>query len=325
VASILGLFLATIPSVPAQSLAVGGIHGGILFDRATQSLRPMIGIPGSAYLGEPVLEHLILAVMAPGGMAALAVQQDGVVLIDFRSEPPAYFPLHGSIANVDRILWGGDSSAAILHSSSGQQLQWVRNTTESASLDPPIDLSSLPGRLSLLAVDSGARHAAVGSVDEERGGGLYLVTSGHSPQFVVNIGEPKAAVFGASGDLLYVADARTRQVLEVGLGAESPGQVRPRFTEQDGVTDPVGLSFAPDGKRLYLANGSDRNLLGYDLSGETPALRIALEIVPTGLEPLAGGRFLVNPGAASGESFWLLESRPVPEVVFVPAARIPTQ
>lgn len=317
---ILGLFVAAPTSLRAQSLAVGGIHSGILFDRATQSLRPMLGLPGSAHLGDPVVEQVVLAAVAPDGMTALAVQQDGVSLFNFRSEPPARLQLHDAIRSVDRIVWVRDSSAAVLYSSSGRHLQWLRNVNAAGSLDPAIDLSSIPGRLSLLAVDSNARLAVISSSDEDNGGQLYLVTSTSGARFLVNIGDPKAATFG-TGDLLYVADGRTHQVLEIEAGTESSVQIRSRFTEQDGVTDPVALSFSPDGNRLYLANGSSRTLMGYDLSGHVPALRIELEVSPTELEPLPGGRFLLNPGSSHDRSFWLLHSRTNPEVMFVPAER----
>jgi hypothetical protein len=164
----------------------------------------------------------------------------------------------------------------------------------------------------------------ISSSGEDNGGQLYLVTSGSGVRFLVNIDDPKAATFG-TGDLLYVADGRTHQILEIEAGTESSVQIRSRFTEQDGVTDPVALSFSPGGNRLYLANGSNRTLMGYDLSGQVPALRIELEVTPTQLEPLPGGRFLLNQGSSHDYSFWLLQSGTTPEVVFVPAGRPATQ
>jgi hypothetical protein len=284
----------------------------------------MIGLPGSAHLGDPVLEQVVLAAVAPNGMTALVVLQDGVSLFNFRSEPPARVLLHDAIGSVDQIVWVRDSSAAVLYSSSGRHLQWLRNVNAVGSLDPAIDLTSIPGRLSLLAVDSNARQAVISSSDEDNGGQLYLATSASGARFLANVGDPKAATFG-TGDLLYVADGRSHQILEIDAGTESSVQIRSRFTEQDGVTDPVALSFSPDGNRLYLANGSSRTLLGYDLSGQDPALRIELEVPPTQLEPLPGGRFLLNPGSTHDHSFWLLQARTNPEVVFVPAGRPATQ
>jgi hypothetical protein len=279
----------------------------------------MIGLPGSAHLGDPLLEQVVLAAVAPDGMMALAVQQDGVSLYNFRSEPPARVLLYDAIGSIDQIVWVRDSSAAVLYSSSGRHLQWLRNANAAGSLDPAIDLTSIPGRLSLLAVDSNARQAVISSSDEDNGGQLYLVAASGA-RFLANVGDPKAATFG-TGDLLYVADGRTHQVLEIEAGTESSVQIRSRFTEHDGVTDPVAMSFSLDGNRLYLANGSSRTLMGYDLSGQDPALRIELEMQPTQLEPLPGGRFLLNQGSAYDHSFWLLQARTTPEVVFVPAGR----
>ena len=73
------------------SAGVAGPVTGFVYDTQLGAVRPMLGIPGAAYLGNVVATGLGAASVAPDGSAALAMQQNGklVLYTGLRSAPLA--------------------------------------------------------------------------------------------------------------------------------------------------------------------------------------------------------------------------------------------
>ena len=55
----------------AQSTSFNAPVAGFVYDRASQTVRPMLGVPGATYIGSPVLNDVDVASVAPGGKWAL--------------------------------------------------------------------------------------------------------------------------------------------------------------------------------------------------------------------------------------------------------------
>ena len=52
----------------------------VVFDQNARALRPMLGVPGAAYLAAPLVSGIDAASVSPDGSAALAVQEGRLVL-----------------------------------------------------------------------------------------------------------------------------------------------------------------------------------------------------------------------------------------------------
>ncbi len=330
---VLALTVMLQPAMGQAGQPFSGTYGGALFHPDSHSIRLVLGNLGSAYLGPPIRMDLDIASVSPDGQFAVAWSGDNATLIKLDGQAPDVL-LDGSIKGVDAIIWANGPSQAIVFSSLNRQAQWLRNLNTSPSIDSPIDLSALPGSLTLLAVDPSGEHVILASYDPATGsGGLYLVTSGGDQQLLTRIGQPTAAQFSKTGSSLWVADAMAHQVVELRFvdGGVIPGIV---FTEKDGVTDPIALVLSGDEERLFVANHSDRSLLVCTLASQVSrpsrrphslvVERLDLEFAPTSLMamPLQEGTYVMNPAPSNGEPFFLLQTQDAPKVLMVPASEV---
>ena len=55
----------------ADDARVSGPVPGFVFDRSSQSIRPIFGVPGSSYLGPSVMDGFDIASVSPLGISAL--------------------------------------------------------------------------------------------------------------------------------------------------------------------------------------------------------------------------------------------------------------
>ena len=99
----------------AQSSAgVNGPVTGFIFDAHAGAIRPMLGIPGAAYLGNATVNGLAAAAVSPDGSAALAVKNGKLFVYNgLRTTTPAVSAVGGAIANPGYFAWADDNSAAI--------------------------------------------------------------------------------------------------------------------------------------------------------------------------------------------------------------------
>ena len=94
-----------------SSASVGGPVTGFIFDSQTLAIRPMLGIPGAAYIGAPVASQVAAASVSPDGSAAFAMQLGRLVLYTgLRGASPATVTVDNAIAGVDRFAWAADGS-----------------------------------------------------------------------------------------------------------------------------------------------------------------------------------------------------------------------
>src|ERR1017187_819939 len=100
-----------------NNAAVRGPVTGYIFDAQAHAIRPMMGIPGAAYLGSPVVSNVDSASVSPDGSAAFAIQAGKlVVYTGLASASPTAVYLHGSIP-ADRFAWAPGATAAAIYSS----------------------------------------------------------------------------------------------------------------------------------------------------------------------------------------------------------------
>ena len=103
-------FLTSWPAV-GQMAPLGGPVSGLIFDAPSRSVRPIIGVPGSSYLGQALLENIDNAFIAPDGESALVVANTQVLLIRrLRSGNPARLPVSGLGHRVDYVSWVPNSA-----------------------------------------------------------------------------------------------------------------------------------------------------------------------------------------------------------------------
>lgn len=303
----------------AQGLALQGPSSGFVFDAPSRSIRPIVGLQGAAYLGAPAVSDVDFAAIAPDGRSALAVRAGGVNLIrHLDSASPTSEALDPLIGAPDRIVWAANSSAAVLYSAATSRLQWLRVSDSAAAPEAPIDLSFLPGTLTLLAPDPSASRVLVG-IRNQAAGGLYWLSPAGLPRLVTPLGEPAALAFANNGNDIYVVDRANRQILVCHNVFTTP-DVLLLLQESDGISDPIGIARSATGNYLFVADSTRKSLLVYDVSSGTVSGGLDLDSPPSFVQPLSATSFLLNSRNKIGDPLWLLETRLTPAVYFVPAS-----
>jgi len=312
-----------IPIVCAGSMAICadnnavllGPATGFLFDGRARAIRPMLGMPGSAYLGPPVVSNLESSSVSPDGSAALAIQAGKLTLYTgLASASPSAVYLPASIA-ADYFAWAPGATAAALYSSKSAQAQIVSNLLETPSAGAPIDLSGLADRIDAMAFDGQQIVLAVAS---EGSSGIYTVTGQSGPQRIAFAGYPCAVVL--AGADLYFADRQTQQIWQIQNYARQPAPVL--FAGDPSVSSPVGMQLSADGSRLYVANAGSRSLTVYDVAARSRIESVALSFTPTRLDRFGNTSALVLNTAGQGRAplYVLSDANAAkPAIYFVPA------
>jgi hypothetical protein len=302
------------------SAGVAGPVTGFIFDAPSGAVRPMLGIPGAAYLGNVVAAGLKTASVAPDGSAALAVQQMGRLMLytGLRSAaPPVALHVPGTIAGVDHFAWPPVSitgSTAAVYSSRTGQAQILSGLGLSPIAGVPIDLSGLPGQVTALAFDGQRLIVGVASTEA---GGIYLASASSGIQRIAHSVSPSA--IDLSGNSLYFADNQAQQIWQVQSYAGTPAAVL--FANDSGINSPAGIQVSADGQRLYAANAGSRSLSVYDIASRAPVQSLDLNFTPTRLDLFGDSvTFLLN-GTGQGPLYVVRDGAPGKAAVyFVPAA-----
>jgi len=305
------------PAAPlsAQTASFHNPISGFVYSPASQAVLPVLGVPGAAQLGAPVLKKVEFASIAPNGDWALVSHTGRSSLLHgLAALAPVRFPANGLLEAVDRVVWNRDGSFALLYSSSQNRLQRVSVSAAGVTADAPVDLSPW-GVAASLAIDPAGRQVAFGVT----GSGVYLFAPGQFPARLAPLAQPAAASFDGSGQRLYVADAAQQQIFAFDSGSSALSFASLAQAGAPAVM-PVGLTVSGDGRYLLLADRAARNVRAYDTASAALVTSVALDFAPSRFEALSTAPTILLNGDNPAEWLLVLDARQLPAVSFVPAA-----
>ncbi|MGD0361022.1 MAG: hypothetical protein ABSC93_09145 [Bryobacteraceae bacterium] len=278
----------------AQSSAgVNGPVTGFIFDMQAGAIRPMLGIPGAAYLGNATVAGLAAAAVSPDGSAALAVQNGKLFVYNgLRTTALAVSAVGGAIAKPSYFAWADNNIAAIYAPASAQG-QILSGLTAAPAAGAPIDLAGLPGPVTALAFDGQRLILAVTSSES---GGIYLASVAAGTERIAVAANPSALT--VAGSSLYFADSQAQQIFQVQNYARTPSVVP--FANDSGIASPSGLQISADGRRLYVANAGSRKLAVYDIASRSPEQTVDLSFTPTRLDRFGDSSVFLMNGIGQG-------------------------
>jgi len=310
--------LAALPAaypIPAFPASLEGPRMGVVFDPSIRTLRPILGIPGAAIMGDPFKTELDLrrVSISPQQDYALASQGDHneIVVLRFDRAAMTSTPVPDTHRGPVLMVFSPGGRVAAIHYKDRNRIQVLSGLPASPKVVDELYLtgSALP---SALAVgDDNTVLAGVGT-------SVFWVTrSGEVP--VLTGVRKVSAITLQSARLALVADATTNQIhrlhnltsaLETDILA-GPAQ---------GIATPVAVAVSSDGRRAFAANGKSGTVAILDLIGKAPVRKIACGCKLTGLDRLDGDN-LFRLTELSNRPMWVLEaSTKETRVVFVPAA-----
>ncbi len=306
-------------TLAGQTASMKGPVSGPIYDPSSRSIRPVMGFPGSSYLGKATLKDVEMASIAPDGETALVTEAGQTVLIrGLRSPDPDRLPVPDLVADPDYVTWALNAGAAVVYSSVSRQLQRIELLPSGLIVEPAVDLSHLEGEVTCLVTNADAKRTVLG-LRHPTLGGLYAVSGGAPAVRLKALPNPGAAVFGNASNILYAIDRDTRQVLRFEDIASGGWDWLSFSGENEPLADPVGIAL--NGQRLYVAGGLDRTIREYDLDSRTVLSELSLDVPPRYLMPVAATTsvFVLGPPAKPGHPIWILSTRPVPSLSFVPS------
>ncbi len=308
---------ASLASCPARAEGIGGPVSGFVLDARVHALRPIAGLPGAARLGAP------LALPFPVGMAAAAAPLDYAIVTDARDGAPmlvrglaggalSIAPLTGAAAP-SRIVIAPSGAAAALYSASGNTLQFVSGLPAQPQAGDAMDVSPV-GPLAGFAVDSAGKAALLAATD----GGIYWLSAGSAPRFILRIpGATAAALLPNGRDALISTTTGCVAVVRDAAGAAT-------LTTLGGAAaglDSAAALAAFDGQTAAVIDTAGRLAL-IDLN--TGALTwVALASGADRFEPLGGGLYALN--GPSPRPLLLLDPARSRGAYFVPPVSADTQ
>jgi hypothetical protein len=286
---------------------------GYVYDSIARTIRPVVGFLGSSYAGPPVLSDLAWASVAPGGHAALIVQQGRLSWIRDLSSPNLA-PV--GIDGVDPISvdcrWSADVSTSAVLSPGTATLTWLSGSQVTNRLD----LSTLQaGAWTMLAADPKAGSVLLAS-NADGLWTLWLVSPSAQPSNLGTAQHPVSAAFAQRSSSVFVAEADAPRVSRIQWADGSPAQSV--LGTDDGIQSLSGLALSGDDQTLFAADPLAKAVRAYDLTSGTAAPVLPLSENPGALLPTGSSQFLLNSRERPDAPLLLLDISGPPKVWFVP-------
>jgi hypothetical protein len=287
---------------------------GFVFDRPSQSIRPILGVLGSSHLGSAVAGGFEVASISPLGTFALATQSGKLYLVrNLDASQPDVTSLDDALSGASRFAWAQDGMSVGIYSAESQQAQVLRNLTKTLSVETPVDLSALDGKVSALALDGTRLLIGAASPDS---GGVYMADGQSAPKLLLRTANPAAlSVDTANGDL-YIADRDNNQIWMV---RDYAGDAVPMLFagDRDGISSPVGVRVSAG--RLLVASAARRSIDAFEIVTRASLAHIDLDFAPARMDALGSGQLSLLNFGGPDEPLYVLDSGANLAVYFVPA------
>jgi hypothetical protein len=301
---------------------------GYVHDKETRSLRPILGIPGAATIGDTIrLPFAItLAAIAPRLNCALARIEDTskLVLVRNLGSEISWTEIDGIRPEADRIVLSHSGRSAAAYGVTAGVVHVISGLPDHAAVTRTVDLTDAQVRA--VAVSDDGRLVAVAFGNET--GDVLRVNDGESGTWkdLGLSGRIRSMVFAPNGnDLAVWADgpAAVSIIRDVAATAEW----RLVIGEADGLAAPAAVRFVGDSRLLIAAS---RAVTVVQL-GDNSRFELNCACTPTTLEELDGGSTFRLTDLSQGPIWLLHNSDEGSRLLFVPppmplaTAEVPVQ
>jgi hypothetical protein len=215
------------------------------------------------------------------------------------------------------VIWSRNGSLAILFSRAGGWFQTIAGFPGAPAAGALVDVASLGGTFTALAVDAPGQQIAVAISGGH--GAVYRAAGGQFTPLAY-MAKPVSLSFSSDGKSLYALDAATLEVTATNLGGSGF-----QTLALAGITNPIAIRAFQDSQNrqlLYVAGGSDRLLRILDVQSQQVLTDVPLLFQPTGLDPFGSSSFIVASRSQAANPLWLFASTPQPGAYFVPAIQL---
>jgi hypothetical protein len=306
---VLAAIAATV--VAAFGADISGPLTGYVFDSTSRIVRPVLGIPGAATLGDGLNLgfDVTMAAIAPKQDYLLAVDTDGQVWLVRLGAGTAdrLDTLHGT---PERINFSPNGSAALLIQ--GGTADVFTGLPGSPALARTVALNGIPTSSDFAVSDDGSAVLAAAS------DAVSVAGSSAEWRSLSGAGADARVAFSPGSHDAAAASRATNTVTLFHNPADGGDSVTLAGPD-DGIDNAAGVAFTTDG-RVLVASGSG-NIAILDANGSSRAT-VSCGCTPTGLAPM-GGLFRLTD--RTDAPLWMVDARSGDaRVFFVPALRADT-
>ena len=298
----LALLIASTALAQANPGSIGGPVLGLAFDRASRSIRPLHGVPGSSILGLSLDAEGPLVEAAAAGDYAVAIDADGTaVLVSANGRQP----LPGSAKGASRVVTSPRGSAVALYFAASATAQIYTGMPDAPQSVRTVVLDSAPVELALS--DDGLT-LLESSRNGREGEAVYAYTAGQPSQILHRARRVSAMAFVPGTSNVLIAEGEGVRLVSPAFGVQ---------TVDDTSLDVVAVAASSDGARLFSAM-RDGNIAIHDLRSSTAAT-VSCGCAPGVLARLRGNAVFRLNEVGDGP-LWLLDGdSPEPRILFVAA------
>jgi len=296
------------PATPAASTL--GPQLGYFWIASDQTLRPILGVPGSSQVGQSVVTAGTYIAAAAAGSTAVLEEPDGS--LDVMTLPSGQ-PLHlaAKVATAGaQIRFSQSGKTAIVFAPGATSISLLKGLPSAPSATV---ITSPTGVQEAAVSDTGSVAAAVAS---STGVSIQMVSASGAATSVGSAAALGGLSFASGDDLLFAdAAANTLTLVHNASTKPSPAQVATAAL----LMTPAAVGVSQNGQWALIANGGDASAVRIDLTGQNAPLRIACNCTPALVAPLSGlGTFRITaPGAGA---LWAVEAGvSTPRSFFIPA------
>ncbi len=304
-----GLLLAG-ASLCQDSTASAGPMLGLVFDRAVKGVRPIWGIPGSAFYGPPLGLGFNVARAAVAQSSALVTSTDGgVFLVRINDGAVSTWPIDAP-ASPDSMAISSNAAAAALYYRDQGAIALVTLG------DQPAVTSTLPapGAISNLAISDDAKALACTETSDAGDTLVAIDAISGAPRNVAQSGHIAAAAFlPGTQDVVYADDNAGAVSLVRGLLADAVST--PLLAGDPRMAGPGALQPSASGSQVIVAGPKDGSVGILDLAGGDPVF-LNCNCSPVNLARLISKSLYVLTEFQDGV-LWLLDAS-APRILFVP-------
>lgn len=274
--------------------------------RARMQLRPVVGVPGAAALGDPIslpsdLTRIEISPTQTYLLAERGANQELALLSLGAGGTGPELTISGTFPRSTRIEFSISGSAAALYSASLQSVQVITGLPDSPQVSQQFNVSSLPASLTALAVsDDGT--ALLAGVSDGQTGGIYLISASNGIRSIASAGLPAAIRFLSQSDKAVVADSHANQVL---LLSAISGAVTSNVLARsaDGAKGPNRIEMIGGNRAAVVANTGSNPLIWVDMPTGKVSL-VSMSYSVGALHAVNGNPVVLVSSEPS--AFWLL-------------------
>ncbi len=289
----------------------------------TSELRPMLGVPGAAVVGEPVAlpDGIRRTYIAPGQQFALLETAVGALTTLFLSGERIgqTKEIAGGLASPTFVSFSPSGSIVVLYSALERRVQILKSIGNGLVVLQDIPDLALPsGEVRLIAIDDEGAAPVVGILN----GSIYLVRTETSPQLIFSGQSVGSAAYGPRSRTLFIAESRPDAVRISSIRNMTDEPAAMVIKEFPSVGDcAIWMQASQDGRFLV---GVTSRSEGFRLRLDDTSLnRVDLPGPPTRLDRLLNGNSFLFSFSNTDPAWVLLGDEPELQAVFV--ARAPGQ